>query len=529
MRATKSMLWLVIILFSFSYIVVGTPVVDAAKPSMKVVVDGVEIKLAVKPIVVNGSTMLHAKGIFDALKINAAFDKKRITVKHADVTYKADVDQTRIYVGSRELRLTQAPVVRDGRIYVPARFVSIVIGKDATYDAKANQLIFGLTDAARKALQRSLFAAAIKGDAAAVTSLIKRGADPNGKLLEEYLDHTPLNYAVINNKTEAARALVAGGFVMNGNDIFLGITVITHQNAELLDILLSAGLDPNKRDRVGTLLETAAGVISIGSENGTSKMLNPSPAVVSTLLKHGADPGLDNSLYRAVSAQNYSIIQSLLRAGADPYKVNEHGTTPYELSVQNNTNRWLIIQDGRVELPSIIITDAKGKQINDGNMNLRSLDSPNELNTYVSWSNGPANVDAANGRYQINDLMIYGTTYIAPLNSYITIQGTTITPNTLKLPELNVRAKLTSNTIAIADGTIMIYDSNRATIAHASLSGSTVQLYAPAGKYRIISYRDSSGIPHTVDVTFTVSTGNDVQDLSLVLEKLSDFVPSQGK
>ncbi|MGO4545119.1 stalk domain-containing protein [Paenibacillus sp. 2TAB23] len=524
MRVTKSILILTAILFSFSFLKLESFVEAAQKPATRIVVDGTEIKLAVKPIVVNGSTMLHAKGIFDALKINSNFDKKQITVKYKDITYKANVDQTTIYIGSRELRLTQAPIVREGRVFVPARFVGIVIGKEATNDEKANQLVFGLTEAARKALQRSLFEAVRKGDAAAVTSLIKRGANPSGKLLDEYFNSTPMDYAVTYNRTAAARALIEGGFQMKGNDQYIGFNVISLQNVELLDILLSAGLDPNKRDHLGTLLESASGSISVGSGNGTYKNLNPSPAIVNTLLKHGADPGLDNSLYKAVQSQNYSIIQSLLRAGADPYKVNQYGTTPYELSLQKNINRWLIIQDVRVELPSIIITDAKGRQIDEGNMNIRSLDAPNELSTYVSWTNGQANIDVPSGRYQIMDLMFYGTTYILQQNSSFTIQGTTTTPTTFKLPELNVSAKLTSDSISIDGGLLMVYNSQNASLSYVSVSESTFNLYASAGQYRIISYRDNSGKPHTVDVTFTVNGGGGVQDLSLALKKLSDPV-----
>lgn len=522
MRLIKNAILLVLIFSSLSLFEYGNSVSAASKPLIKVIVDGAEIKLPVNPIEVKGSAMLHAKSIFDALKISSKFDKKRITVNHGGVTFKAEVNQTRIYIGNRELRLTQPPIVKDGRTYVPARFIAIVLGKDVKYDSKNSQLVFGLTEDAKKALLRSLFEAARKGDAAAVTSLIKRGADPNGKLLFEYLDNTPLNYAILNNRTDAARALLNGGATIKDAGPDIGFSVIVLQNAELLDLLLTSGLDPNHKDRTGSLLESASGIIGI-SENGTfSKDLYPSPALVNTLLKHGADPGIDNSLYRAVHAQNYSIVQALLKAGADPYKANQHGTTPYDLSVQRNINRWLIIQKERVGLPTLSITDAKGNIVENGNLNLRSMDDLKSPQSYVDWTAGQIHVDEPNGKYQIVNVTVDGGTYILPHSFNFTIQGETVTPSTLKLPEFNVSGTLSSELVPIDGGYIMLYHNQTSTLTFIKINAKSFNLYAPAGQYRIVGYRDASNKPHSVEADVTITNTGGVQAIAIDLKKVDN-------
>jgi len=321
-------------------------------------------------------------------------------------------------------------------------------------------LIIGLTEEAKLALQRSLFQASRSGDAQAVASLLGRGADPNGKLKYEFLDNTPLDYAIYNNRIASARALIEGGARLSGDEAALGFRVILHQNDQLLELLIEAGLDPSAKSlHTGTLLESASGIIGISEEGSNSTNLYPSPEIVDTLLKHGADPGIGDPLYMAVQAQNYSIIQSLLRAGADPYKSNVHGDTPYELSVQRNINRWLTVQKERVILPSFSVTDDEGRLIEEGFMNLRSLNEPQGPVQNVSWTAGKANADIPNGGYRVMNVSAGGKTYRLPKQASITIQDETATPAVLKLPATNVAGKLTSQTIPIDGGRLMVSDS----------------------------------------------------------------------
>lgn len=517
LRFMKHVLLLVIVFGFFSVQLLEHSVSAAGKSSIAVIVEGSEVTLPVKPINVNGNIYLHAKSIFDALEIKSSIGKKSITVYQGDITFKAEVDQSRIYIGDRKLRLTQPPLFYEGRIYVPARFVGIVLGKDVKHESNNNQLIIGLTEEAKIALQRSLFEAARIGDALAVTNLIKRGADPNGKLIVEYGNNTPLDYAVSNNRTEAARALIKGGAKLEGNVQNLGFEAIVNQNVELLDILLANGLDPNYKGHWDTLLQVASGIIVMSEEGVHVKTIDPSPDIVNTLLKYGADPGLDDSLYQAVDVQNFSIIQSLLRAGADPYKMNSHGTTPYELSVSKNINRWMTIQKERTVLPTFSIVDADGSVIKEGDVSLRSLDDPKAPRSYISFSSGQIHVDVPNGNYQILHVMVAGNTYILPQNSSITIKDEVVVPSIIRLPNLNVRGTLTSESIPIADGTLILNNQRNSDFMFIEVKGNQFNLYAESGQYRIVGYRDASNNSYKVNTYFTVTGSNGIEDITVVV------------
>lgn len=517
-RLSKVVCMLVLLFGSISAWVGEPPVHAAGKSGITVIVEGTEMKLSVKPIKVNGNIYLHAKSIFDALEIRSSLGKKIIKIVHNDVTYSAEIDQKRIFIGERKLNLTAPPLLREGRIYVPLRFVEIVSGKDVKYDASHSQINIGLSTESKKALQRSLFEAARKGDALAVTNLIKLGADPNDKLIFEYGNNTPLVYAVINNKTEAARSLVKGGAKVDSDSQHLGYSAILSQNAELLEILIENGLDPNYKDHTGTLLQSASSIIGISKNDVFVKNLEPSIDIVNTLLKHGADPGIDNPLYRAVDAQNYSIIQSLLRAGADPYKANEHGDTPYEYSVRKNINRWLTLQAERIIVPSFKILDENGDEVSNGGVSIRALGDSQTQFYYIQFSSGQVYVDIPNGRYQIVSVDVAGNKYILAKNYELSIKDENVVPVTLTLPKLNVKVTLTSDSIPIADGFLTLYNERTSSYTPVEVRGNQLNLFADPGQYRIFTYVDSSKKSYDVDSYLTVKGTSGVEEITFDLK-----------
>ncbi|WP_422656927.1 stalk domain-containing protein [Paenibacillus sp. EC2-1] len=518
-RLLKVVCLLVLLFGPISLFAEEHPVNAAGNSGITVIVDGNEMKLSVKPIKVKGNVYLHAKSIFNALEIQSTLGKKTIKIIHNDNTYRGEVDQKRMYIGERKLNLTVPPLLREGRIYVPLRFVEIVSGKGVKYDASNSQISIGLSPESKKALQRSLFEAARRGDATAVTNLIKRGADPNGKLNFEYGNNIPLVYAVSNNRTEAARALVKAGAKVDSDSQHLGFSVIVSQNAELLEILIENGLDPNYKNHTGTLLQSASGIIGMSENGNFRKDLRPSLEIVNMLLKHGADPGIDNPLYRAVDAQNYSIIQSLLRAGADPYKANEHGETPYEYSVRKNINRWLTLQAERVILPSFKILDANGAEVSSGGVGIRSLDDSKTPYHYIQFNSGQVYIDVPDGRYQIVHVYVPYSAYILQQTYAITIKDGNVVPNTVTLPRLNVKVTLTSDSIPISDGFLSLYNERTSSPMAVEVQGNQATLFAEPGQYRIFSYVDSSNKSYNVDSYLTVKGNSGIEEITFDLRE----------
>src|SRR5690606_21693411 len=119
----------------------------------------------------------------------ARIERKTLVVRRDNTVYKIDVGSTKLSIGKRQVRLKTAPVIVNGRAFVPERFVELVLDKEVTYDAKLKQVTIGLTEKAKLALVKTLFEAARLGDAATIEKVVKQGIDPNTKLKSVYMDN----------------------------------------------------------------------------------------------------------------------------------------------------------------------------------------------------------------------------------------------------------------------------------------------------------------------------------------------------
>lgn len=112
----------------------------------------------------------------------------------------------------------------------------------------------------------------------------------------------------------------------------LAIRAASENNVSLVKKLIKAGLDVNQADvdSKNTLLHAVA--------------VNGSEDVAKILLKHGANPNLQNidnysPLHFAVSNNNTSIAKVLLEYEANPNQGNKYGQTPMHLAVfRGNTS-----------------------------------------------------------------------------------------------------------------------------------------------------------------------------------------------
>jgi ankyrin repeat protein len=497
------------------------------EPALRVEIDGKHVALSLQPILYQGGVMLPVNELFGKLDIRYTIDKKTITAYRNGIQVLAVIDQKKLTVGDRVVQLSQPPMIRNNRIYVPARLVSIVMDKPIEYDKTQRLVVIGLSVQAKHALQQSLFAAARKGDEAAIATLLKRGADPNGVLLKEYGEGTPLEYAVNFNHAEAVRVLLEGGAVVDPAQVHLADRAIVHQNGDMLNLLLQAGIDPNNRSNGSTLLEQASGVIGIAANGEFVKDLQPSPAIVTILLEHGADPGLDDSLSNAVQAQHYTVIQLLLRAGADPYKPDWSGTTPYDRSTIQGIHRWMTIQEERLDIPAFAVEDHEGNPVKEGGLFLRSANGQSIES--LNWNNGIVYADIPDGSYELDNAWHHGYAAFSPQGVSIQIEKGIVTPGVIRMPAPNITATVQytgDSAKRMNGGYVGIYNITAGSYQMIHVSGDSFCLYAGPGQYRVVYYRDVDNNYYEFDQMLTVSSDTNQWIVKVPVNAIQASVPN---
>ena len=128
---------------------------------------------------------------------------------------------------------------------------------------------------------------------------------------------------------EIIRLLGKAGAELNASTIIVTplVYAVEQGNAELVEVLLAAGADPNRETRGGKT-PLAAAVYT--------------PELLRVLLKNKADPNLRvgsaTPLSEAILNDNAEAVEILLESGADPDLADPNGTTPLQLAEQNFKN-----------------------------------------------------------------------------------------------------------------------------------------------------------------------------------------------
>ncbi|WP_091213494.1 stalk domain-containing protein [Paenibacillus sp. BC26] len=493
--------------------VIQAPVSAAAAPAAKknaaapimVVIDGKPLTpTTAAPQMYKGSLLLPMKWIFDGLGVKAVVQQGRIEMTRGLNRWSARVNDTMLQTANQNIRLSQAPVIINGRVYVSARLVSIVSGKNVNYDAKQQQVVIGYSEADLKVYQRTLFEAAMSSDAVTIRKMLERGVDPNLKLVKMFGNNVPIEYTVMKGSTEGTRALLEYGADVKLSSRDLVSEAILNQNAELLDLLLSQGYDVNKPNRDGwTYLESASGVIGRSSNESMYVNQYPKAEIVQTLLAHGADPGLDSSLYTAVQWSSYPIVQLLLKAGADPYKKNRFQDTPYSMAVSRGTTKWLTVQDKQPLIPELHINDAQGVPVESGTIFIQSAEGRYDLDRWVNWEGLTAYAELPDGLYNIVSVRTYRTTNV--LNKPIRVQNGRFENETLQLQKPNVTGTaLFENATVNRSGQVNIYNDRNSYICDVVLNNGKFELYLPPGTYSFGQYFEFTGNTYSAKGTISV-------------------------
>ena len=189
-------------------------------------------------------------------------------------------------------------------------------------------------------LNQKLYEAVNSFDAAAVSSLIKKGADPNSVYVTGY---TPLMRAVEIKQLEIVRQLLKSDTNPNLRDRDGRSTAeiaIEADSAEIVEALLKGGADFNVKDAYGNsmVLRTV--------ESGSEFMYE----IVAAFGRHGVNMNLGTAsqtpLYYAVEQNDTKMVKLLLEAGADPSLATEDGGFPLVSALSYPETLDLLLKTG---------------------------------------------------------------------------------------------------------------------------------------------------------------------------------------
>lgn len=134
----------------------GAPAVDkkvtvpVGTDPIQVFVDGNQVKFDAKPFITNGRTLVPMRAIFEALDATVEWDDatKTATAKKDAVVVKIKINSTDAFIGrsgaSEVKKLDAAAIIKDGRTFVPLRFIGEAFNNQVSYDKNSNIAIINI-------------------------------------------------------------------------------------------------------------------------------------------------------------------------------------------------------------------------------------------------------------------------------------------------------------------------------------------------------------------------------------------------
>ncbi len=111
------------------------PAASAAKAPISVNLDGKLQKYDQSPIILEGSTMVPLRGIFEGLGAKLAVSGKKITAVKGRKTVVLTIGEKTAVINGQKVTLAQRSVVLKGRTLVPLRFVGEALGAHVSWNA----------------------------------------------------------------------------------------------------------------------------------------------------------------------------------------------------------------------------------------------------------------------------------------------------------------------------------------------------------------------------------------------------------
>ncbi|CAM2945834.1 ankyrin repeat domain-containing protein [Paenibacillus sediminis] len=182
---------------------------------------------------------------------------------------------------------------------------------------------------------------------------------PDFKALDNGNIDLTINYPIVKSKVKVVEKLLKAGANVNQlGDVHTRPALIAIAESrdldvktrlELTQLVLKYKGDPNASyicpcGDTWTPLEKASMRIVVGyAEDGTPIMNYPDIEIVEALLKAGASPKNDYSLYYSVRANNYEMSEMLLKAGANPNQTGKvapnNQMTVLQFATENNNKK----------------------------------------------------------------------------------------------------------------------------------------------------------------------------------------------
>lgn len=249
------------------------PDAGSAEAPIKVILDKEEQSYDQPPLLVEGTTLVPMRGIFESLGAEVTWDgaNQKITATKRNSTVELQIGVQTAKVNGTSMTLAQKPQIVNGRTLVPLRFVSEALGAEVAWKGETRTVeIFSA--------EEQLYYSVLKGDWDTFEYLLNLGSvDPNGTSED-------------NTMSMAA--------IVGANDPLANEMMLT---------LLEAGANPDYQNKIGnTVLMTAA---HMGNEEGVEVLLD---AKANVHLKN--DKG-ETALWQAASAGEARIVELLRQAG----------------------------------------------------------------------------------------------------------------------------------------------------------------------------------------------------------------------
>ena len=455
--------------------------ISQTSQTIRVMLDKKELLMKTPPLFIKGNLMLPAKVLFEQAGVKMMFEKGTITVVAGTEILKGNLNSNKVLKGQQTFVLLTAPVVLKGILYVPAKFAALGLDRDITYDSTNQRVLIHYSDQQMLEFQRTLVRAARIGKIETLKAAINHGVDLDLKL-KEYGGSTALDYALHFNQTEAARILFE-----HGAKVFRPVSatyVIQAGNGDLMEMLLTHGLDPNWKLNGVSLLNLASGKIWSTELDGTEKVISPNLQIVNALLQQGADPSYDDSLSKAVQAHSYEIIQALLQHGADPYRADSLGVTPYSRAQLDGISSWMALAPVHAT-PALSIRQNNGNSITEGIIFIAAQQG--FPGAEFHWTGDEVYLDLPDGEYKLSGIMSSRGSYLLTDNQLKVESGVAI-PSSIQLPATNVSGTLTGAPEKVQNGLLSIESTEGNHLVFAEVVNGHFDLSLPPGIYQFGSF-----------------------------------------
>jgi len=218
----------------------------------------------------------------------------------------------------------------------------------------------------KQELNDQLYEAVRKGDAAAVTSLLDKGADVNAKFR---YGATALFKAAERGNVEVARVLVERGADVKVKDTFYGATAMTWaldgNHVEVVKLLLQKGAEGVEDVLMTGLRGSNEELVKIALERGG---LKPEALTVALAVSEGNEKnaGIVEMLKKAGAVPPHQVEAATLQSYAGKYK----GEPSPEFTIAVKEGKLVATGLGRSELPLMALDNTTFRPLSFGGVTL---------------------------------------------------------------------------------------------------------------------------------------------------------------